>query len=172
MKKIAIVVSLSALAVSGVAVAQSQTDGVTRADVTAKTDQAFARMDINDDGVVDQQDRQARMLQHFARIDADGNGAISQAEFLAMHENRAQHRNEGQAERGERRGGKHMGRRGGRGDMARTADANQDGTITAAEFRAAALTRFEAIDADSDGTVTREERRASMKAMRDARRAQ
>ena len=169
MKKIAIALSISALAIGGVAVAQGQMGASTRAEVTAKTDQAFARMDANNDGVVNAEDRQARALERFAKLDTDNNGSISQAEFLAMHEARGERR----AERGERMGGKRMGRRGGhRGMMGAMADTDNDGTITAAEFRAAALTRFDAADADNDGTVTREERRAAMQAMRQARRAQ
>jgi Ca2+-binding EF-hand superfamily protein len=56
--------------------------------------------------------------------------------------------------------------RGGPGGMIRMADADNDGTITRAEFKAAALTRFDRLDADKDGTVTREEAKAARDSMR------
>ena len=54
-----------------------------------------------------------------------------------------------------------MGRRGGgmRGMMMARADADGDGTVSQAEFTSAALARFDSADANNDGTVTAEERR-------------
>ena len=71
-------------------------------------------------------------------------------------------------------GGKHMGMRGGRGMMGKMADTNGDGTITQAEFTTAALAHFDKADADHNGTVTAAERKAArdtMKAQWQARRA-
>jgi hypothetical protein len=57
-------------------------------------------------------------------------------------------------------GGRHM-----RG-MGQMADADKDGTISQAEFQAAALERFDRLDADKDGTVTSEEQKAAHEGMR------
>ena len=40
------------------------------------------------------------------------------------------------------------------------ADTDRDGKVTQAEFRGAALARFDAADTDHDGTLTAAERRA------------
>ena len=50
--------------------------------------------------------------------------------------------------------------------MGKMADTNNDGTVTAAEFKAAALARFDQADANHDGTLTPEERKAAMDKMR------
>ena len=44
--------------------------------------------------------------------------------------------------------------------MVRGADADNDGSVTQAEFTTAALARFDRTDANSDGTVSRDERRS------------
>ena len=158
--------------------AERTSASMTRADVSQKTAERFARMDINSDGVVDLADRELRRQQRIAKIDTDGNGAISQAEREAAREARQQRRAERMEKRGvegERRGGKRgmrgmRGKRGGMmggGRMAR-ADANGDGRLTLQELQAHALERFDRIDTDSNGTVTAEERKTA----RDARRAQ
>jgi hypothetical protein len=54
---------------------------------------------------------------------------------------------------------------GGRMMMARMADTNNDGAITQAEFSAAALKHFDSADADHNGTVTAAERQAAHAAM-------
>ena len=162
------------LAIGGTAIAQSGERGgdMTRTEATAKAQERFAKMDANDDGVINEADREARQRAHFDRMDADNNGAISYDEFTAMHERR------GEMREGRRGGGHKMGRRGGhRGGgkmMMRGADANNDGNITAAEFQAASLARFERADANNDGTVTPAERqaqRAELRANRQERRA-
>jgi len=53
-------------------------------------------------------------------------------------------------------------------EMAEKADTNHDGTITRAEFDAAAKARFDAADANHDGKLTPQERRAAWMAMRGA----
>ena len=63
------------------------------------------------------------------------------------------------------RGGHLLGMRG-------NGDANSDGTLTQGEFTAAALARFDAADADNNGTVTAAERKARRDATRAERRAQ
>jgi Ca2+-binding EF-hand superfamily protein len=58
------------------------------------------------------------------------------------------------------------------GGMTRMADTNNDGSITRAEFEAAALKHFATADANSDGQVTREERQAAHAKMRAAHQGQ
>ncbi|MCB2064242.1 MAG: EF-hand domain-containing protein [Novosphingobium sp.] len=152
--------------------ADANGDGiVTRAEAQTGAAAMFAKMDANSDGVLNAADREARMKERrtkmFAAIDADGNGQISREEFMA-------HKHEGK--RGEMRGdkdgmkggmGHKMGMRGHRGGkMMQMADANKDGSISKAEFTAAAMSRFDKTDANNDGKVTAEERQAAREQMR------
>jgi len=92
-----------------------------------------------------------------------------------MHGQRDQKRADAAGQPGEQRG-RHFGRHGGhrfamggfagRGGMVRLADADKDGTITKAEFQAAALQRFDRLDGNHDGTVTRDEAKAARDNMR------
>ena len=158
---------LAAFGVAGAAYAQADNAGaparapLTRAQVQERTAERFGRMDANDDGVLNQADREARQKAMFDRIDADHNGAISFAEFSAQRENRAEARGERREQRADRRGPGGPGPRGMRGgpEGPRAADADKDGTVTQAEFTGAALARFDRADANKDGTITREERR-------------
>ena len=54
--------------------------------------------------------------------------------------------------------------------MTRAADADKDGTVTQAEFAAAALARFDQADANRDGTISVEERREARQHKRHDRR--
>lgn len=169
---------LSLAATGSIAVAQTdrtQAGGgsFTRAEAQARASAAFERMDVNNDGRLDQADRTARQNARFDRIDTDGNGSLSRAEFAAMQGMRGDRaRGDGEARqdrRGKRGGGKNrMGRMGGRG-MMQNLDANGDGAVTQAEFTAQAMSRFAAADADNDGTVTAAERKAARRAGRAAR---
>lgn len=153
----------STLVVGGVAFAQPAPRGgepMTRSAIEQRADAAFARLDANGDGKLDSADRTARQKAHFDRLDADSDGAISYAEFTASRETRRAGRAEG-GERMHRRGGMHhMNRAGMMRGMARMADADQDGAVTQAEFRAAALARFDRVDANGDGTISADERQA------------
>jgi Ca2+-binding EF-hand superfamily protein len=147
----------------------------TRDQIEQRTAAAFARMDANNDGVLDAADRDARKAQRgerraqrlqarFDKLDADKDGAISRAEFDAPRERVAKNA----------RAGKRFGHRGHRfgGFAARGLfKADGDKSMTQAEFTAAALERFDRADANGDGTVTRAERREAFKALRDQRRA-
>jgi hypothetical protein len=55
------------------------------ADVKAKADGLWDKLDANHDGKLDQADRDARVLEHFAEIDANHDGVVSKDEFLAFH---------------------------------------------------------------------------------------
>lgn len=163
----------TALAACGAAYAQAGPGAdreMTRAQVEQRTAQAFGKMDANGDGKLDQADRQAGQKARFARVDTDHDGSVSYEEFGAMHAKFDGAR----AERGERRGeraGPREGRRmamGGRHmrGMGQMADADKNGTITQAEFQAAAIERFDRLDADKNGTVTSEEHKAAREGMR------
>jgi len=165
--------SAIALATGGVAFAhnhgggmKADTDGngqVSRAEAEAGAAARFARMDANNDGALTAADREARMAEHrakmFTALDADKNGQISRDEFMT-HKPEGMHAGMGH-------GGHKMGMRGHRGGgmMMGMADANKDGSVSKAEFTAAALARFDKTDADKNGQISAEER----KAMRDTR---
>ena len=162
-----------ALVAGGIAIAQPgpPRGDMTRADVETRTATAFARMDANNDGVLNETDREARRDAMFDRMDTDSNGTISREEFASARDKMHGMRGEG------RHGGEH--RMGGRGHggpgmmqhMAKQADTNGDGAISQAEFTAAALARFDMADANNDGTVTSAERKAAREQMREAHRA-
>jgi Ca2+-binding EF-hand superfamily protein len=145
---------------------------MTREQAEQRSAAAFERLDANADGVLDAADRDARKAgrderraqrreARFDRLDADKDGAISRAEFDAAHERFAERGEDG------RRFGHRGHRRGGFGPFA----AGGDKSMTRAEFTAAALERFDRADANHDGTVTAAERRAAFEAMREQRRA-
>jgi len=147
---------------------------MTRSAAEQRAAKTFYRLDANHDGKLDQADRAERQKARFDRVDADHDGAISYAEFTAMHAQHDGARKGRLADRGHMRGqrGEHrmayngVGRGGARGGMIRMADADKDGAITAAEFQAAALTRFDRLDADKDGTVSAQEAKAARDSMR------
>ncbi|SNT10777.1 EF hand [Sphingomonas laterariae] len=186
MKKLAIGASLAALiAVPALAFQAAAPDRPapppqTRTAVEASVKDHFAKMDLNKDGAVTQQEiqagRDARMKQRaderFAALDTDKNGQISRAEFDAGRDRKR----DGWAERGGP-GGKHHGMRGhhrGGGDhmggrMFGMADADKDGKVTLAEATTARLQWFDKIDANKDGTISPEERQAARAQMRQAK---
>ena len=140
----------------------------TRAEVVAKVQQRFARVDANHDGLITQAEMQAvpagkgqrqgmrarrggNADAMFARLDANHDGSISRAEFDAGHQKRAAHM--------AARGGDRAGARGGLGmHMFAMADANKDGRITLAEAQSAALQHFDMVDTNRDGQISPEER--------------
>lgn len=149
----------------------------TRAEAETKATEMFARMDANKDGKLDAADRAARRTEMqakmFERLDADKDGNISKAEWGQHGADRAAKRGEkradaGAAGEGRRHGMRgHHGKRGGHhGMMMGKADTDGDKAISQAEFRTAALARFDAADANKDGQVTPEERQAQRGAWR------
>ncbi len=187
MKSFSIYAGIAALAVTSAAVlyaAPGDMQGrdpqraVTKAEAMKLGDARFAKMDANGDGMLNAADRTAMLSKRFAAIDTDKNGAISEAEFMAMHEARADRRSERRAKAMERgmmgepgmRGEPgmmraHGGPRGGRGAMAmmKRADTNGDQAVSQAEFRAAVEERFAKADTNNDGTISAEERQANRK---------
>lgn len=151
---------------------------ITWADAKAKADAMWTRLDVNKDGVLNQADREAKMAEMFDMIDTNHDGSISKAEFMEHHKKMM----DGPGWRGKGRDGTPgdmpppppgagMGMMMGPGahmlhEMAEKADANHDGTITRAEFDAAAKARFDAADTNHDGKLTAAERRAAWMQMR------
>ena len=167
MRKLTLALSTAALVLSGAAIAQTAPAApakqrapmadMTRAQAQARAEAAFARMDANQDGTVDQADRQARHARMFERIDTDRNGSISRAEFDAMHAQRG-----GRQAGGKQMGGKHDGgHRALMGGMGKAA-----GPLTRQAFVDRALGMFDRADANRDGTVTAAERKAAREALR------
>ncbi len=157
----------------------------TRAEVIARTQRAFAMLDTNHDGVLDQAelaaagrnwdgaaggspnsnaganaDRPMPMDRNamFDMIDTNHDGNISRDEFARAPMN---HGTGGGAGGGGHGG---MGGGGAGGGMARMwsmADANHDGRVTLKEATDMAVMRFDRMDANHDGQVTPEERAAA-----------
>ncbi|MEZ5996829.1 MAG: hypothetical protein R3C25_13870 [Hyphomonadaceae bacterium] len=97
--------------------------------------------DANNDGVITRDEFLARPIAMFERMDANHDGVISQDERPQRPER------PGRGERREMR--EHM-----------NPDANNDGSVSRAEFAAMGQRMFERLDANNDGRVTQEEARA------------
>lgn len=158
--------SMALYAASPAAAQKIDADGdktITWAEAKAKSDTMWVKLDANKDGKLDKADRDAKMGERFAAIDTDKNGSISRDEFIAHH---SQMKDKMGDAMGDHRGKKgHRGMMGGGKHMVAMADANKDGTVTRAEFDAAAKTHFDKADANKDGKISPEERRAAMKGM-------
>lgn len=164
--------------------ADANNDGtVTRQEFDAGRSAMFARIDANNDGNATREEgraawqamraehreqRSERGEQRAHERDANNDGALSRDEFLAGPSERfaqldANHDGQLSAderpERGEHgwRGRGHGGRGGGMHD----ADANNDGTISRAEFDASGVALFQRLDGNNDGQVTRAEAEAA-----------
>lgn len=157
--------------------ADANKDGkISKAELTAALEGRFAKMDVDKDGKLTQQDRDAMRAQRidtrFAALDTDRNGQVSKAEFAAAKQTRAEAGKPGEREgrgwggrgrhHGPGKGGMMHGGPGGRGD------ANKDGTVTKAEFMAGPLAMFAKADTNKDGSVSAEEMKAGRAAMRGA----
>ncbi len=145
--------------------ADSDGNGVlTRAEAETGASAMFAKMDADGNGAITPADREARMTAHraemFAMIDTDKNGQISREEFMShRHEGMRGGIHGGMGHKGMAGGHHKMGMRG-PGMMMKMADANSDGSVSKAEFTAAALSHFDQADANKDGQVSAEEHKA------------
>jgi len=106
-----------------------------------RSEKMKARLDVNNDGVVDEADREAMKAKREAK---KAERAARRAEREANGETRA---------KGEKRGGKRARMRG------PNPDANGDGVVTRAEYEASTLAMFERLDKNSDGVLTKGEGR-------------
>ena len=187
MKKTSILTGAVLLAAAGVAFAQEgprerrgPNADVTRDQVIARTNEAFARLDANRDGrftpdearARGEQRRTERRAHMFDRLDANRDGNISREEFGQAHAMRGgrgpgmRHRRMGMGPRpGGPEGGPHHGGPGGRGGM-----FGEQGFLTLDQMRERALARFDRADANHDGTLTAAERREARGQMREQRR--
>lgn len=160
------VTSAALYAAPGDAPARDKT--VTKAQMLAKADARFAKLDANADGLINEADKTAMLAKRFAAMDTDQNGSISQAEFMTANEARADKREDRREKRMGRGGAEgKMGRHGGGMKMMARADSNGDKAISQAEFRAAAEARFAKADANNDGTISADERKANRGKWRD-----
>ncbi len=185
MKKMIVLGGVAVLAMSGAALAQTDSDGQRgwRMDPNARVSQAefvdrrvarLTTMDANSDGVVAREEmqaqRQARMAerrsQMFERMDANSDGSVTRAEYDAAHAQRMEQRAE-RGEAGERRGGR--GHRGGH-RMGMRLDRDGQG-VNIEQARQRATEQFGRMDADGDGFVTGAEMRAQHEARRAERQA-
>jgi hypothetical protein len=168
---------------------------ITRAQVIQRSDAAFARLDTNHDGrftreeaqALGQQRRAQMQTRMFERLDANHDGQVSREEFAQAHGGPGPggpamrgHGGPGgpgpMAERGPDGspgpGGPGMRRfRGGPGAGMRMGARlfGEAGFITAEQFRARALERFDRADTNHDGTLTAAERQAQRGQMRHRR---
>ena len=168
----------SAMAQGGAMPRDANGDGtVTRAEMSAKLAQQFARMDANSDGKLDAADRTAKRGDRFKKIDGDGNGEISLTEMQTAQSARTAKRfarldtdnnnsvSAAEMEAVKRKAG-NRGKRGGKHGhgmmrMMKTADTDANGSISQAEFTAFGMQRFDRMDANGDGQVTAAERKAA-----------
>ncbi|GAA3735008.1 Ca2+-binding EF-hand superfamily protein [Sphingorhabdus rigui] len=176
MKKLSIYAGLMAFSAMSASAIYAAPDGradqdgnriITKAEAMAAADAHFAMMDANADGTLNDSDKTAMLAKRFAAIDTDKNGSISQAEFMAAHEMRDEHRADRREKRMEHgKMGKrheHEGGRDGRMDIMARVDSNGDKAISQTEFRAAAEARFAKADANKDGSISPDERKAGRK---------
>jgi hypothetical protein len=190
MNKLMILSGVALIGLAGTALAQPPDQGprravdVTRAEVIQRSDAAFARLDANHDGrftreeaqALGQQRREQMRTRMFERLDADHNGQISREEFAQAHRGPGRRGGgagpmaDGGPDGPPPPGGPGMRRwhhRGpGMGMRMGARMFGEAGFVTAEQFRARALERFDRADANHDGTLTVAERQARRDEMR------
>lgn len=156
MKVLVFAVAASVLALGSAAFAQTALKPVTRAQVSAQLDGAFAAADKNHDGTLsagEMQALQARELQavqqalrnrvqaQFKALDTNKDGQLSLAEFSATTPNVKVNETPQQ--------------------LLQKLDTNKDGKVSADEFKAPRLANFNRADLNHDGTLTPAEMQAA-----------
>lgn len=117
-----------------------QSGAVSFEEFAKRGDERFARMDLDEDGLVTAEEREA-----------------AKASAMAEREERGGKK----GRRGGKRGGKGLGE-----ERLERVDTNQDGNISLAEHNAAQEQHFASLDADGNGAVTSEEFKAQMESRR------
>ena len=190
MKKYLLGLALAGTAIGGVAIAgqmgggamraDTDNDGaISRAEYVAQSDQRFARLDANGDGLLSGDELTGRGGRRMADADTNKDGKVSKAEFAAQAADRfskldvnkdgkisgdemkamMERMREGRGGRGMAPPppGDAMGEPGGhRGMMARS-DIDHDGRISRAEALAQAEARFAKLDSNKDGFIDKAE---------------
>lgn len=158
---------------------------ISLAEMQARHDERFTRLDVDRDGRLTREERQAgrsvaraqrpgkgvgkgaeRRAAAFARRDANRDGGLSQAEApkrFAPHFARLDADRDGRLTQTEVQAGRALVRaeRGPRGARAERAPrAGGDGVLTRAETAARVQMRFARLDVNRDGFLTRDERRS------------
>ena len=155
--------ALAAAAFAGAALAQTGQKPATapeapptRAEVAQNIDAEFKVYDANGDGKIGKTEIDAAFSKHttaaeaqlkkrqqddFNKLDTDKNGQLSLAEFQAAVTIKP--------------------KAGAADQRLQQFDANKDGAITAAEFRAPVLARFDRIDTNKDGKISEAEAKAA-----------
>jgi lipopolysaccharide biosynthesis regulator YciM len=151
-----LILTLAAMTLSSAAAAQPAPKPISRADYINLLNSRFNTVDSNHDGNVTrdelaaQQQRdlaqeratiQAKLRDAFKQLDTNKDGALSLAEFLASAPGIKTTQTPEQLLQG--------------------LDANHDGKVSADEFRAPQLAKFNRVDANHDGVVSPEEQRAA-----------
>ncbi len=124
----------------GVVFVASLVSGVALAE-PGRSDERFAELDTDGNGVITQAEVQAQIATHFAEADSDGNGTLSEEEAVAFHRARREERREHHRNR---RFGWHAG---------------DNDVIDFEEFAEHGMRRFERADLDENGEVTETEMR-------------
>jgi hypothetical protein len=156
---------------------------ISLAEMQARQNERFVRLDLNRDGRLTREERQAarpakraahlgaragRQGGAFARLDLNRDGGLSQAESpkrLSLHFAQLDADRDGRLNQSELQAGRGIlraerGPKPARGERAQRVDANQDGFITRIEAAARVQVRFARLDANRDGFITRDERRS------------
>lgn len=104
----------------------------------------FMIIDVNDDGVVSDDEAAAQREMVFVAMDADDDGELTEEEFMAVRMGPGRGMNE------ERMKARQEAKRARFAPM----DADKSGKVSQAEFMAEGKARFMAADTDKDGNVT------------------
>lgn len=107
--------------------------------------------DTNGDGLISKAEHDAMTEKRFSRMDMNSDGVLNQTDRDLKKAEMDEMKKKGQERRAE------QGMR---------ADANGDGSIDLAEFKAQSDEMFARMDSNSDGSVSEDERKAARQAMR------